>query len=165
LDRRNRGDADGALCYAGEFLYLAAVFGQPLPFRRDIINMSSKRLFLVNFSVKIRQQGQVALIDVSGHLTFFEVGALRDAVQSLLKAQRKNIVLNLSALQYLDSSGIGELARIYVAAVKQGGAVKVIGLTPKVEEVLKITHLSQVFQEFPDEQSALRSFSPSPGML
>jgi hypothetical protein len=60
-------------------------------------------------------------------------------------------------LVYLDSSGIGELARIYVAVVKHGGAMKVIGLTPKVEEVLKITHLSQVFQEFPDEQSARQS--------
>ena len=112
----------------------------------------------MNFSVKIRQQNQVALVAVSGHLTFFEVAALRDSIQSLLQAKRKNILLNLSGLQYLDSSGIGELARIYVGVVKQGGAMKVIGLTPKVEEVLKITHLSQVFQEFPDEQSALRSF-------
>jgi anti-anti-sigma factor len=78
---------------------------------------------------------------------------LRSAKQS-----RKNILLNLTGLHYLDSSGIGELARIYVNVVKQGGAMKVIGLTPKVEEVLKITHLSQIFQEFPDEQSALRSF-------
>jgi anti-sigma B factor antagonist len=117
-----------------------------------------ERVFLVNFSVKIRQQDQVALIAVSGHLTFFEVAALRDSIQSLVQAKRKNILLNLSGLQYLDSSGIGELARIYVGVVKQGGAMKVIGLTPKVEEVLKITHLSQVFQEFPDEQSALRSF-------
>ena len=113
----------------------------------------------MNFSVKIRHHGQVALIDVSGHLTFFEVGALRDSIKSLIIKQRKNILLNLSGLHYLDSSGIGELARIYVTVVKQGGTMKVIGLTPKVEEVLKITHLSRVFQEFPDEQSAMRSFS------
>jgi anti-sigma B factor antagonist len=112
----------------------------------------------VSFSVKIRHRDQVALVDVSGHLTFFEAAALRDSVQSLLKQNRKNILLNLSGLHYLDSSGIGELARLYVAVVKHGGAMKVIGLASKVEEVLKITHLSQVFQEFPDEQSALRSF-------
>jgi anti-sigma B factor antagonist len=131
---------------------------QPLVYSRVIIAMPAERLFLVSFSVKIRHRDQVALIDVSGHLTFFEVGALRESIQSLLKAQRKNIILNLSGLVYLDSSGIGELARIYVAVIKQGGAMKVIGLTTKVEEVLKVTHLSQVFQEFPDEQSALRSF-------
>ena len=120
--------------------------------------MYAERLFLVNFSVKIRQQDQVALVEVSGYLTFFEVAALRDSIQSLIRGQRKNILLNLSGLQYLDSSGIGELARIYVAVVKQGGTLKVVGLTAKVEEVLKVTHLSKVFQEFPDEQSALRSF-------
>lgn len=120
--------------------------------------MGDERLFLVNFSVKIRHQDNVVLIDVAGHLTVFEVGALRDAIQLLLREKRNNILLNLSQLRYLDSSGIGELARIYVAVVKKGGSMKVIGLSAKVEEVLKITHLSQVFQEFPDEQSALRSF-------
>jgi len=114
----------------------------------------------VNFSVKIRQHGDIALIDVVGHLTYLEVAALHDAVRVLLHQKRNNIVLNLSQLGYLDSSGIGELARIYVAVVKQGGTMKVIGLSAKVEEVLKVTHLSQVFQEFPDEQSALRSFTP-----
>lgn len=138
---------------------LEAIFRlQAFALLRVIIRVYYERLFLVNFSVNIRQQGQVALVDVSGHLTFFEVGALRDSIQSLVKEQRKNILLNLSGLMYLDSSGIGELARIYVAVVKQGGVMKVIGLTPKVEEVLKITRLSQVFQEFPDEQSALNSF-------
>ena len=113
----------------------------------------------MNFSVKIRQRDGVSLIDVAGHLTYLEVAALHDAVKILLREKRNNILLNLSQLSYLDSSGIGELARIYVAVVKQGGTMKVIGLTSKVEEVLKITHLSQVFQEFPDEQSALRSFT------
>ena len=114
----------------------------------------------MSFSVKIRQQDHVALVNVSGHLTSFEVRALRDSVQSLLHEKRHNILLNLSELKYLDSSGIGELARIYVAVVKQGGTMKVVGLAPKVDEILKVTHLSQVFQEFPDEQTALQSFAP-----
>jgi anti-sigma B factor antagonist len=132
---------------------------QPFVCRLVIIAIRSERLFIVSFSVKIRQQGNVALVDVSGHLTFFEVHALRDSVQSLLREKRNNILLNLSELNYLDSSGIGELARIYVAVVKQGGAMRVVGLAPRVEEILKVTHLSQVFQEFPDEQTALRSFA------
>ena len=113
----------------------------------------------MNFSVKIRQLDQVALVEVSGRLTSFEVGALRQSIQQLLSEKRSNILLNLSGLLYLDSSGIGELARIYVAVVKQGGSMKVIGLNAKVQEVLKVARLSRVLQEFPDEQSALRSFS------
>ena len=111
-----------------------------------------------NFSIKIRQAGFVSLVDVSGRLTSFETGALRDSISRLLKQGHKDIVLNLSGLQYLDSSGIGELARVYVSAVKQSGQMKVIGLSSKIEEVLKITHLYQVFPEFPDEEAALKSF-------
>ena len=103
------------------------------------------------------------MVDVSGRLTFFEVGALRDSISRLLKPGRKNIVLNLSGLQYLDSSGIGELAKIYVyvSVVKVDGQLKVVGLSPKVEEILKISQLYQVFPEFPTEQAALRSFPES----
>jgi anti-sigma B factor antagonist len=111
-----------------------------------------------NFSVIIRQAGPVYLLDVSGRLTSFEVGALRDSVSRLLKQGRKNIILNLSGLHYLDSSGIGELARIYVIVVKESGQLKVVGLTPKVEEILRITQLYQVFPEFPSEEAALQSF-------
>jgi anti-sigma B factor antagonist len=112
-----------------------------------------------SFSIKIRQAGVVSLVDVSGRLTSFETGALRDSISRLLKQGHKDIVLNLSGLQYLDSSGIGELARVYVSVVQQSGQMKVIGLSSKIEEVLKITHLYQVFPEFPDEEAALKSFS------
>lgn len=111
-----------------------------------------------SFSIKIRDAGAVSLLDVSGRLTSFEAGALRDSISRLLKQGRRDIVLNLSGLKYLDSSGIGELARVYVSVVKQGGQMKVVGLSSKIEEVLKITQLYQVFPEFPDEETALQSF-------
>jgi anti-sigma B factor antagonist len=111
-----------------------------------------------NFSIKIREAGAVTLLGVSGRLTSFETGALRDSISRLLKQGRRDIVLNLSGLKYLDSSGIGELARAYVTVVKQSGQMKVVGLSSKIEEVLKITQLYQVFPEFPDEEAALKSF-------
>ena len=113
------------------------------------------------FSVTIRHAGAVSILDVAGRLTSFETGALRESVSRLLRDGRKDIVLNLSGLQYLDSSGIGELARIYVSVVKQSGQMKVIGLSSKVEEILKITQLYQVFPEFPSEAAALESFPES----
>lgn len=94
------------------------------------------------FTVSIRRKGSVSILDVAGQLTSFEASALRDAISRLLKEGRNNIVLNLRALDYLDSSGIGELARSYVSVVKKGGAMKVVGLSAKVEEVLKITQRS-----------------------
>jgi anti-sigma B factor antagonist len=112
----------------------------------------------VNFSASIRQVGQVSVVEVSGKLTSFESGALRNSIAQLLKEGRKQILLNLSGLRYLDSSGIGDLVHTYMSVIKSGGEMKVVGLTDKVEEILKITQLYQVFQEFHDEQSALQSF-------
>ena len=114
-----------------------------------------------SFTISIRKKDAVTILDVGGRLTSFEVSALRDAISRLLKEGRNNIVLNLRALDYLDSSGIGELARSYVSVVKTGGQMKVVGLSAKVEEVLQITQLFRVFPEFPSEEAALDSFPES----
>ena len=112
----------------------------------------------MNFSATIRQIGDVSVVQVSGKLTSLESGALRNSIAQLLKEGRKQILLNLSGLVYLDSSGIGDLVHTYMSVIKRGGEMKVIGLTDKVEEILKITQLYQVFPEFKDERSALQSF-------
>lgn len=116
-----------------------------------------------DFSATIRHSGPIALVDVSGRLTSFEAGALRECIKRLLNQGRKDIILNLTALQYLDSSGIGELARSYVAVVKKGGQMKVVGLSSRVEEILSITKLYQVLPEFSSEEDALRSFPEARG--
>ena len=108
----------------------------------------------------IRHSDNVSFLEVSGRLTFFESTAFRDAIQGMLHQGHKNIVLNLTGLDYLDSSGVGELVRNYLAVVKRGGAMRVVGLAPKIEEILKVTHLHQVFPDFTDEASARASFSP-----
>jgi len=112
----------------------------------------------VNFSAIIRQVGQVSVVEVTGKLTSLESGALRNSIAQLLKEGRKQILLNLSGLVYLDSSGIGDLVHTYMSVIKSGGEMKVVGLTDKIEEILKITQLYQVFQEFKDEHTALQSF-------
>jgi anti-sigma B factor antagonist len=117
----------------------------------------------VNFSAIIRQVGQVSVVEVSGKLTSFESGALRNSIGRLLKEGHKQILLNLSGLVYLDSSGIGDLVHTYMSVIKSGGEMKVVGLSEKVEEILKITQLYQVFPEFKDEHSALQSFPPDRG--
>jgi anti-sigma B factor antagonist len=117
----------------------------------------------VNFSAVIRQAGQVSVVEVTGKLTSFESGALRNSIAQLLREGRKQILLNLSGLVYLDSSGIGDLVHAYMSVIKSGGEMKVVGLTEKVEEILKITQLYQVFQEFKDEHTALQSFPGNGG--
>jgi anti-sigma B factor antagonist len=103
---------------------------------------------IVNFSAVIRRTGEVSIVDLTGQLTSFASGALRDTVGGLMRQGRKKIVLNVHGLLYLDSSGVGELVNCYMSVIKQGGEMKVVGLTPKIE----------VFQEFHDEEAALQSF-------
>ena len=116
----------------------------------------------MSFSIVIRQVDTVSLVEVRGRLTSFETQAFRDAILGLLQRGKTNIVLNLRGLEYLDSSGIGELVRDYFTVVKSGGAMRVVGLASKVEEILKVTQLYQVFPEYPDEASALEGFPGLP---
>jgi anti-sigma B factor antagonist len=123
-------------------------------------NASSIRVqrLIVNFSAVIRRTGEVSILDLTGQLTSFASGVLRQTVGDLMKQGKKQIVLNVGGLVYLDSSGVGALVNCYMSVIKQGGEMKVVGLTPKVEEVLKITQLYRIFQEFHDEEEAVQSF-------
>jgi anti-sigma B factor antagonist len=112
----------------------------------------------VNFSAAIRHTGNVSIVDLSGQLTSFASGVLRQTIGDLMTQGNKQIVLNVGNLLYLDSSGVGALVNCYMSVIKQGGEMKVVGLTPKVEEVLKITQLYRIFQEFQNEEEALQSF-------
>jgi anti-sigma B factor antagonist len=116
---------------------------------------------IVNFSAAIRRRGEVSIVDLSGQLTSFASGVLRQTVGDLIQQGKKQIVLNVGNLLYLDSSGVGALVNCYMSVIKQGGEMKVVGLTPKVEEVLKITQLYRIFQEFQNEEEALQSFPPA----
>ena len=106
-----------------------------------------------------RDAGAVTVLDLSGRITLGEGSALlRTTIRELLEGQRLRILVNLGDINYIDSSGIGELVRNYMTVIKAGGEMKVVGLKPKVEEIFKVTQLHQIFQEFQDEKEALASF-------
>lgn len=138
----------------------------PLAFRGIRVRIEFTTGFgkgLVSFSVNVRQAEKVSLVELKGRLTSFETRAFREMMNSLIKDGHTNFVLNLTELDYLDSSGVGELARNYLSIVKKGGIMKVVGLAPRVQEILKVTQLYRVFPEFPDEASALESFPDNGG--
>jgi anti-anti-sigma factor len=74
------------------------------------------------------------------------------------KGQRK-ILLNLNAVKYIDSSGLGELVRNYTSLRRQGGELKLLSPPPTVLEALRITHLDRILDIKEDEQLAVQSFS------
>jgi anti-sigma B factor antagonist len=98
-------------------------------------------------------------VDCSGRITLGEGSVvLRDTVKELLSKGQKRILLNLGDVNYIDSSGIGELVSAYTTAKNQGGELKLLKLTKKVHDLLQITKLYTVFDVKDDEAAAVKSF-------
>jgi anti-sigma B factor antagonist len=110
-------------------------------------------------SIKDRTVGEVTILDLSGKITIGEGSVqLREAVRRLLDDGKKKILLNLGEVAYVDSSGIGELVSSYTTTNNQGGQLKLLNLTKKIQDLLMITKLLTVFETFDSEASALESF-------
>ena len=84
---------------------------------------------------------------------------MRDTVKDLLGKGRKDILLNLGDVTYIDSSGVGELVSAFTSVRNQGGELKLLHLTKKVHDLLQITKLYTVFDVKDDEAAALAAFS------
>jgi anti-sigma B factor antagonist len=110
--------------------------------------------------VTSRQIDGVTILDLSGRITLGEGSVqLRDAIRDLLAKNSKLILLNLADVNYIDSSGIGELVAAYTTVRNQGGELKLLNLTKKVHDLLQITKLYTVFDVKDDEASAIASFT------
>jgi anti-sigma B factor antagonist len=107
-----------------------------------------------------RDAGNVTVVDLSGRIVLGDGSALlRKTIRGLLDDQRKKILLNLADVDYIDSSGIGELVSGFTAVKNQSGDLKLLHLTKKVRDLLQITKLYTVFDVFTDESTAVRSFT------
>ncbi len=114
---------------------------------------------MAELNIKERQSGDVTILDMEGKITIGEGSvALRTAIRRLLEEGKKRILLNLAGVGYIDSSGIGELVSSYTAINKEGGQLKLLKLTQKLQDLLTITKLLTVFDVYDDEAEALESF-------
>jgi len=106
-----------------------------------------------------RQVEDITIIDVSGRITVGEGNVmLRETVLGLLDKGNKKLLLNLHNVGYIDSSGMGELVRSYTTVKNQGGQMKLVNLSKRVQDLLQLTRLYSVFEIEPDEASAIESF-------
>jgi anti-sigma B factor antagonist len=114
----------------------------------------------VSAKLNTREVGDVTVVDVSGRITLGEgSSAMRDTLRELVSAGKRKILLNLSEVTYIDSSGIGELVSGFTTVANAGGTLKLQGLTKRVKDLLQITKLYTVFDVHEDEAHAVRSFA------
>ncbi|HKW18810.1 MAG TPA: STAS domain-containing protein [Terriglobales bacterium] len=106
-----------------------------------------------------RVVGEAVVIDMSGRITVGEGNLLlREMVENVAESGKKNIVLNLGEVTYMDSSGLGELVKTHTTIRNIEGEVKLVNLSKRVAELLQMTKLSSVFDIYEDEASAIGSF-------
>jgi len=107
----------------------------------------------VTMKTSTRQVDGVTIVDCSGRIT------LGEGSVDLLSKGQKRILLNLGDVNYIDSSGIGELVSAFTTVRNQGGELKLLNLTKKVHDLLQITKLYTVFDVKDDEKTAVKAFN------
>jgi anti-sigma B factor antagonist len=109
--------------------------------------------------IDTREVAHVTILDIDGRIVLGdEIHDLREAVHNLIKQDKKKIILNLANVDYIDSSGVGELVGCFTTVRNAGGELKLLNLTQKVHDVLHVTKLYTVFDIREDEFTAVKSF-------
>jgi anti-sigma B factor antagonist len=108
-----------------------------------------------------RIAGNVAIITIDGDITLNTGGdvILKDKVQSLIQQGYRNLLIDLSKVSYVDSAGLGQLVQAYATTRNKGGALKLVHVTKRLQDLLVVTKLLTVFDSFDNESAALASFS------
>ena len=107
-----------------------------------------------------RSVGDITVLDLKGKMTLGEGDELlKDKINSMLGSGKKKLVLNLEGVPYIDSAGLGEIVRTFTTVSRQGGSLKLLNLTKRIEDLLAITKLLTVFETFDTEAEAIKSFS------
>ena len=106
-----------------------------------------------------RTVNDVTVLDLKGKMTLGEGDELlKDKINSLLSAGKKKLLLNLEGVPYIDSAGLGEVVRTYTTVSRQGGSLKLLNLTKRIEDLLSITKFLTVFDTFDSEAEAVKSY-------
>lgn len=101
----------------------------------------------------------VSIVHLQGAITLGEdTRRLRELIHKTLDEGKRKIVFNMADVPYMDSSGLGELIAAHMTAKNRGGRLKLMKLSPRVKDLVQLTKVHRVFEVFPDEESAVRSF-------
>lgn len=112
----------------------------------------------VSFQTKIT--GDVCVLSPEGKIVIGEeVGALREKIREILDGGNKNILINLSNVTYIDSTGVGALVGSFTTIRNQGGQMKLSNLSQRVRDILLVTKLLTVFDVYENEADGAKSFA------
>lgn len=114
----------------------------------------------MSVTLTYRPAGDVMIVDVVGRVVMGDGSAtLRDGVKKLLQEGKKQIILNMAEVTYIDNYGIGELVSCFTNVSNEGGSLKLLNLTKRVQDLLMICKLYTIFEVFIVEAEAVSSFN------
>jgi len=115
---------------------------------------------MTNLNITERQNDSITILDLEGKIRLGEGSAeLHEALRLLAERNEKKILLNLAAVSYIDSSGLGELVSGFSKLHKSGGELKLFHLSERSNELMKMTGLLTVFDVYDSESEAILSFT------
>lgn len=114
----------------------------------------------MGLEISEREREGVTILGLKGRVTVGEVTPVRDRIAALVAAGRPQIVLDLADVEYIDSTGLGNLVISFTQVKKAGGGLKLMHLNKRNVELLALTRLHTVFEVFGDEVNAVNSFFP-----
>jgi anti-sigma B factor antagonist len=116
---------------------------------------------MIPFKIALRETvGGVAVVSLAGRLNAVSAPEIKEWLKALVKNESHNLILDLSELAFIDSSGLAALVAGFKAATEAGGTLKLVHLIPQVAQVFSITRLDRVFETFSGTEAAVRSFHP-----
>jgi len=118
---------------------------------------------MIPFRIEVEAEdpGRAAtVVRMAGRLNAASSPEAKARLKGLAGGGAKHLLVDLSELSFIDSSGLSALVAGYKAAVEAGGNLKLACLDPQVREVFALTHLDRVFETYPDMAAALASFPP-----
>jgi anti-sigma B factor antagonist len=114
----------------------------------------------MSLKINIREAAGATILDMSGRVSIGDaLVELRDSIREALAGDQKNILLNLAEVNYIDSSGLGQLIGSYATVASRGGQMKLLNLQKRVNDLMQVTKLLTVFETYTNEEAALRSFA------
>ena len=109
----------------------------------------------MSLTIKQRSSSGVAILDLTGRLWILDL-PLRDLMSGLLNEDNRHFVLNLAAVDYIDSSGLGQLISIWTSIRNKNGHMTILNPNKRVQRLFDISRLNSIFEICDDETDAVQ---------
>ena len=142
--------------YMDEVHYRVAENGNYLTMKKKILKSEGEEI--ISMEITEAKINDIHLLELSGRIDASCSGQLKSAVSTMIDAQKKKILIDLKAVDFIDSSGLGMLVACLRSVTKSGGALKITSLQENPKKLFEVTRLDRVFEIFDDRDSAIKSF-------